>query len=287
MYGGIAVSRNLLCLTYTDGRGRIFLIDLEERQPVDFWEYTGLDGGYSDAGGVAIDESFTIHVADTQSDAVRRFTAFGKELEPLGEPQRRPPGASSRDRRGSLCRPHAVAQHLGSILVACGDQHLRRGVQRFDRDGFAESPLCAFGDSEGEFGAPRGLSAGPEGIFVADTLNGVVQRFTTDFRFVNAIPTARDSGGVGRPIAVEALGDGSLLVVDQGDQPGLRRYDFSGHLIEAVASSDQLVDPVDLARDEEDRIYVLDRDGQRVLRLLPDLRVDIQVLDLAEYLHDT
>jgi len=287
MYGGIAVSRNLLCLTYTDGRGRIFLVDLEGRQPVDFWGYTGPAGGYSDAGGVAIDESFTLHVADTQNDMVRRFTAFGKELDPLGEPQSRSPGASSRDRRGSLCRPHAVAEHLGSILVACGDQHLRRGVQCFGRDGLAESPLCAFGEAEGEFGAPRGLSAGPEGIFVADTLNGVVQRFTTDFRFVNAIPTAREIGGVGRPIAVEALGDGSLLVVDQGDQPGLRRYDYSGQLIEAVVSGDQLVDPVDLARDEDDRVYVLDRDGERVLRLLPDLGVDVQVLDLAEYLHDT
>lgn len=287
MYGGIAVARNLLCLTYTDGRGRVFLVDLEERQAVDFWEFVGLDGGYSDAGGVAIDESFTIHVADTQSDLVRRFTAFGKELDPLGKPHHRPPGAAGRDRRGSLCRPHAVAEHLGSILVACGDQYLRRGVQRFGKDGLVESPLCSFGDVEGEFGAPRGLSAGPEGIFVADTLNGVVQRFTSDYRFVNAISTAPAEGKIGRPIAVQALGEDSLLVVDQGDQPGLRHYDFSGQLVGAVAAGDELVDPVDLTRDDEGRIYVLDRDGERVLRLLPDLSVDVQVLDLAEYLHDT
>jgi len=287
MYGGIAVSRNLLCLAYTDGRGRIFLVDLEGRQPVDFWEYTGADGGYSDAGGVAIDESFAIHVADTHSDSVRRFTAFGKELEPLGAPQLRPPGASSRDRRGALCRPHAVAAHQGSILVACGEQYLRRGVQRFGEGGVAKAPLCAFGEAERKFGAPRGLSAGPDGVFVADTLNGVVQRFTNDYRFVNAFPTAVESGGVGRPVAVQALTDQTLLVVDQGDQPGLRRYDFSGQSIEAVPSSGDLVDPVDLGLDDQGRVYVLDRDGERVLRLLPDLAVDVQVLDLAEYLHES
>ena len=51
MYGGIAVSRNLFCLTYTHVRGRVFLVDLEEKTPVDFWEFHGPDGGYADAGG--------------------------------------------------------------------------------------------------------------------------------------------------------------------------------------------------------------------------------------------
>ena len=287
MYGGIAVARNLLCLTYTAGSGRVFLIDLEECKPMDLWKISGEDRTYSDAGGVAIDASFTIYVADTHGDLVRRFTAFGKELEPLGKPDLRPPGAASRDRRGSLSRPNAVAAHLGNILVACGDQPLRRGVQRFGADGFAETPLSAFGDPEREFGAPRGVSAGPDGVFIADTLNGVVQRFTSDYRFVNAIPTARQMDSVGRPIAVQVLPDQTVLVVDQGDQPGLRRYDFNGHLVESVAPNDALEDPVGLALDDEDRIYVLDRDGERVLRLRSNLTVDMQVLDLKEYLYDS
>ena len=66
----------------------------------------------------------------------------------------------------------------------------------------------------------------------------------------------------------------------------MRRYEFSGKLVGEVDSCDQVVDPVDLARDDDGRIYVLDRDGERVLRLHADLTHDVQILDLAEYLHD-
>ncbi|MCA8957304.1 MAG: NHL repeat-containing protein [Planctomycetes bacterium] len=286
MYGGIAVARNLLCLTYTTDRGRVFLVDVEDKRPVDFWEFGDGADGYADAGGVAIDESFTIYVADTHGERVRRFTAFGKALSSFGQPHRRAPGAVSRDRTGFLDRPHAVAEHDEVVYVACGDQHLRRGVQRFSYTGEVLSPLHAFGDPEARFGAPRGMCAGPGGIFVADTLNGVVQRFTSAGRFVHEFATARGVGGISRPIAVQDLGDGTVLVVDQGDQPGLYRVDLNGRVVEALSGTRGIVDAVDLARDDAGRVYVLDRDGERVQRLHPDLTPDTEVLDLAEYLHD-
>src|SRR5688572_28935001 len=107
MYGGNAVHRNLLCLSYADVRGRIFLVDLEEKRPVAFWEYGGAGDAesmsemqemqemqdmqgmqgmhYADAGGVAMDAHCGIYVADTRNDQVRHFTPFGKELAALGE----------------------------------------------------------------------------------------------------------------------------------------------------------------------------------------------------------
>jgi hypothetical protein len=286
MYGGIAVSRNLFCLTYTQGRGRVFLVDLEEKRPIDFWDYVGSDGGYADAGGVAIDQNFTLHIADTHNEIVRRFTAFGKELGSIGSAHARGPGAISRDRTGYLDRPHAVAASEDIVLIACGDQHLRRGVQRFTIDGESLPPLAAFGDREKEFGAPRGLCAGADGIFVADTLNGVVQRFTADGRFVNEIAVATGPGRIGRPIAVQSLGDGTILVVDQGDDRGLRRFEVSGKFVGSVSPGEPVVDPVALARDDDGRVYVLDRDGERVLRLHADLTHDTQILALDEYLHE-
>ncbi len=286
MYGGIAVSRNLFCLTYTQGRGRVFLVDLEEKRSVDFWDYAGSDGGYADAGGVAIDQNFTLHIADTHNDIVRRFTAFGKELASMGSPHVRGPGAISRDRTGFLSRPHAVAAIEDIVLIACGDHHLRRGVQRFSIDGESLPPLPAFGDPEKEFGAPRGLCAGVDGIFVADTLNGVVQRFTAQGRFVNEIAIAAEAGQIGRPVAVQALGDGTILVVDQGDDPSLRRFEVSGKFVATVSPGEPVVDPVALARDDDGRVYVLDRDGERVLRLHADLTHDTQILDLDEYPHE-
>ena len=286
MYGGIAVSRNLLCLTYTDGRGKVFLVDLEEKVPVDFWEMHGSDGGYADAGGVAVDHNFILYVADAYNEVVRRFTAFGKALPSLGLDHVRSPGSVRRDRPGYLDRPHAVASHGDEVFVACGDKPMRRGVQRFSLAGELLDPLLAFGDPEGEFAAPRGVCAGPEGVFVADTLHGLVQRFTLEGRYVNHIPTAVHASSVSRPVAVQALDDGTILVIDQGDDGGLRQFEASGKFLRRVVSVDPISDPVGLTRDDDGRVYVLDRDGERVLRLHPDLRHDTQILDLAEYLHD-
>ena len=118
------------------------------------------------------------------------------------------------------------------------------------------------------------------------TLNGIVQRFTPDGRFVNEIATATTPGDISRPVAVQTLGDETILVVDQGDQTGVRRFEVSGKFVANVRPSDDVLDPVGLARDDAFRIYILDRDGERVLRLHRDLSPDTQILDLAEYLHD-
>ena len=243
------------------------------------------NSGHSDAGGIAVDGSFILYVADTHNAALRRFTAFGKELPSFGLPHLRPPGSALRDRPGCLDRPHAVAAFDGVIRVACGDHHLRRGVQQFTSEGESLPPLHAFGNPEGEFGAPRGICAGPEGVFVADTLNGVVQRFTLDGRFVNQVDTTLGAHAHSRPIAVQALGDETILIIDQGDQDGLRRLDLAGGAPVPVGLRGVVVDPVGLARDGAGRIYVLDRDGERVLRFDSSLDVCEEVFNLAEYLH--
>ena len=43
MFGGIAVAKNLLCVASADARGRVFLVDLDERRVVSSWEFGPLD----------------------------------------------------------------------------------------------------------------------------------------------------------------------------------------------------------------------------------------------------
>lgn len=280
MFGGIAIAKNLLCVATSDARGRVFLVDLDERRPVSYWEYGPSDGGYSDAGGVAMASDFSIYLADTRNDVVRRFTPFGKEVGHLGVAAERGPGAAQRDRRGVLDRPRSVAIHRGTVFVACGERKLRRGVQRFQRDGAVMQPLRSFGESEGEFGAPRGVWADDEGVLVADTLHGVIQRFDADGRFVGHFETATEAGAASRPVAVVRLPGGDVLVADQGDCTGLFRFGTSGDQRAVPGLEHQ--EPTGLARDARGRIYVLDRDGERVRRLHPDLRYETLVVDLAE-----
>ena len=46
MFGGIAVGGNLLCVAHSDVRGRVILVDLDERRVVSYWEYGPESGGW-------------------------------------------------------------------------------------------------------------------------------------------------------------------------------------------------------------------------------------------------
>lgn len=279
MFGGIAVAGNLLCVAYSAARGHLFLVDLEDQGVASHWTWAG--SRYGDAGGVAMDRDYNIWVADTRNDVVRRFSPFGRSLGELGDPHERGPGSVRRDRQGLLDSPRAVAVFGDTVWVACGERWLRRGVQRFHRDGRSMPPLRAFGDPEGRFGAPRGIAASRDGVFVADTLHGVVQRFRLSGAFVGRVPTARDPEDVSRPIAVLPRPGGELLVVDEGDAPGLRRIPLD-EPPQDLGLTDRIEDPIGLCADDRGRVYVLDRNGDRVHRLTAELRYDTQIVDLVE-----
>jgi DNA-binding beta-propeller fold protein YncE len=281
--GGIAVSGNLLCVAYTDVRGKVFLVDLDDERIVSQWSYTGADGGYADAGGVAMDAAYNIYVADAANDTVRRFTAFGREIARFGQRPDRLPGAAARDRQGILDQPAAVAVLGRTLFVACGDRKLIRGVQCIDvDDGRVLGHLRSFGESEGRFGAPRGLAVTPEVVLVADTLHGAIQRFRPDGSYVCQFTTAGDYGEASRPVAVLPLAGGDVLVADHGDHKTLKRFSLGGELRPPGPLPLPLDEPTGLAADRRGRVFVLDRGGERVQRLTRDLAFDGTLLDLAE-----
>ncbi|MBX3462999.1 MAG: NHL repeat-containing protein [Planctomycetes bacterium] len=282
MAGGVAVRANLLCVTWSAARGHVFLFDLEAARPMSAWTLPGDARGYSDAAGVAMDEHFHLFVADPRNDRVRHFSAFGRHLGDLGLP---PPaqGDAARDRPGVLDRPHGVAIAGDTVYVACGDRPRRRGVQRFTRHGELLRPLASQGDGEASFGAPRAVWADAEGVLVADTLHGCIQRFRLDGTYVNSLRYAR-AGVLARPVAV-ARQAGVVWILDAGDEPGLLRREPDGGLLAAAADAG-IVDPVALAADEGGRVHLLDHGGERVVRLDAAGGVEAVVVDLREHLDD-
>jgi hypothetical protein len=286
MAGGVAVRRNLLCVTWSAGRGHVFLFDLEAGRRMSTWTMPAGEGGYSDAAGVAMDEHFHLFVADPHNDRVRHFSAFGRHLGDLGVPA--PAGGDApRDKPGVLHRPQSVALHGDTVFVGMGDRPRRRGVQRFARNGPALRPLASGGDVEATFGAPRALWAGPEGILVADTLAGRIQRFRPDGTFVSHLPCAA-AGALARPIAVLRLPGGHVLIADSGDRPGVAVLRPEGAPVapDPAAMEEHCREPVALCADEAGRIYVLDLGGERVQRFRKDLSFDQVLVDLREHLDD-
>jgi hypothetical protein len=275
----------LLCITFTSARGQVILFDLEGRRLVSHWTLPAAAGGYSDASGVAMDEHFHLFVADTVAGQVRHFSAFGRHLGDLGAPPAGS-GQAHKDRAGVLDRPHAVALLDDVVLVACGDGRLRAGVQRLRRDGEVLRPLRPQGDSEGWFGAPRGLWADAHGVLVADTLHGQVLRYKPDGTWISAVATAGRKGDSSRPVAVARLPGGDLLILDAGDRPGARLFHPDGRQRHLHGAMDAIDRGQALALDAQGRVYVLDRHGERVLRFGPDLAFETVLVDLAEHLDD-
>jgi sugar lactone lactonase YvrE len=283
----MAVSGSFLCVASSEARGRVFVVDLDECRTVAAWGFSAPDGGYADAAGVALDARHHIYVADPLNDVVRCFSPFGRELDAFGTPPERGAGSITRDRPGRLDAPYAVAVRADRLWVAGGSGWLRRGVQCFAMtDGACLGWLHAFGDVEGEFGAPRGLAVVGNELLVADTLNGVIQRFRFDGlgRYLAHFHTAHRPGEASRPVAVVGLGDGDVLIADEGDRPGLRRFAIEGGERRGWSPDPRLeLDrPHALATDDRGCVYVLDRDGGRVQRMHPDLSFDRLVVDLAE-----
>jgi len=176
-----------------------------------------------------------------------------------------------RDRPGVLDRPHGVALLGDTVLVACGDRPRRRGLQRFARSGTPLRPLLSGGDPEAAFGAPRAVWADADGVLVADTLHGRIQRFRADGTFVSHLQCTR-SGSLARPVALLRVRGGEVLVVDAGDEPGVHLLGLEGQRRPAAA----LVG----------RVYVLDHGGERVVRFAADLTFEQVLVDLREHLDD-
>ncbi len=283
VFGGIAILRNLIGIAHGEAHGQVFLIDLNDRRVVSRIVVREPGDAFTDAGALAIDASCSLYVADTRNDLVRRYTAFGRQVLSYGQRVERGPGTVERDRVGVLDRPRAVAVHAGALWVACGDRKLLRGLQRFDLStGEPLGFVRAFGEVDRRFGAPRGLVIDEVGVLLADTLHGVIQRFTHAGRYVGEVPLGRDGESAARPIGVLRLGDGDLLVIDGAD---LLRVSLSGarRLLPAWPEG-AFVEPIALARDAAGAIYVLDRHGERVQRLRADLQYDGVVVDLQEVL---
>ena len=280
MIGGLAVRNNLLCVTWSAGRGHVFLYDLEANERISSWCNPAGPSGYSDAGGIAIDRDFRIFVADAHNHCVRRFNAFGQHLGDLGLPMPAS-GDCAKDRTGVLDQPHAVAIHGERVYVAMGERPRQRAVQCFHVDGRVLAGMPAQGDSARKWGAPRGVFADDDGLLVADTLRGRIQRFRHDGMFVQEY-VVRD--GDARPGHLVRLPGGSMLMVDHsGVHAQLHALQLDGRELSVKKLAEACHDPLALAVDHRDRIYILDRGGERVIRATKDLCFDSVLFDLAEH----
>jgi tripartite motif-containing protein 71 len=212
---------------------------------------------------VAIGPDGSVYVADQASHVVQVFGPDGVFRREVGIAGSQP---------GQLGAVGAIAVAPdNTLLVADGSNR----IDRFDANGALLNSWGGTGSAVGQFrfGAGGGNSAAAGGglavsgnfVYVADTGNDRIQRFTLDGGHGAEIVAP---GQLANPRGIAVRGTRLLVADDQHHR--LVVYDTGGHLLRVVGSNGsgpgQLNFPYGVAADRSGRVFVADDLNHRVVR---------------------
>jgi DNA-binding beta-propeller fold protein YncE len=176
---------------------------------------------------------------------------------------------------GMLQRPRGIAAAPdGSVYVADTFNHR---IQHFDGHGNLLQTWGSYsgGDAaaaaDGTFNEPWGVAVGPDGsVYVADTWNYRVQKFTADGGFLavwGSFTNADDGYQLYGPRAIAVDDEGRVFVADTGNKR-ITMYDSDGNFLQTIGrpgyDTGQLDEPVGLAVTPGGRLYVADTWNRRI-----------------------
>jgi DNA-binding beta-propeller fold protein YncE/Tfp pilus assembly protein PilF len=215
-------------------------------------------GQFRQPGGVVVDQTGRLYVADTYNHRVQVFAPDGRLLQVFGVE-----GAQ----RGALLRPKGMAWGPNHLLYVADTGNHR--IQAFDQRGDAVIILGSFGNQPGQFNAPEGITVDAEQmLYVADTQNHRVQKFAPDGSFI--LSWGGSGSGKGEflgPSDIALDREGRVLVVDTQNH---RVQVFAGdgqylwEIGRAGRGPAEFDSPRGIATDDQGYIYVADTGNGRV-----------------------
>ena len=176
---------------------------------------------------------------------------------------------------GQFQRPRGLAVAPdGTLFIADTDNHR---IQHLDQDGNTLHVWGSFADiSTGEapggtFYEPWGITIGLDGsVYVADTWNHRIQKFTPEGEFVNMwgfFGQAESPYALWGPRDITVDNDGNILVTDTGNKR-IVIFDADGNSISefggAGFSPGEFDEPVGLVADSGGNLYINDTWNQRI-----------------------
>jgi hypothetical protein len=134
----------------------------------------------------------------------------------------------------------------------------------------SEPPVTCFegghGSGKGQFDNPHGLAVDTAGnIFVADTDNGRIEKFSPNGTFITSIQQFEAPNG----IAIDRAGN--IYVAEIGSKHRVRKLGPDGTFIAEWAPG--LYGPRKIAIGPDDSIYVVDSGRTRIVKFIPDGQV--------------
>jgi DNA-binding beta-propeller fold protein YncE len=178
--------------------------------------------------------------------------------------------------KGLVFRNSVIYKIPGSVLPPTPTRQDLSKLPVTAREDVSKSPVTAFqggrGNGRGQFDSPRGIAIdGAGNIFVADTNNGRIEKFSPSGVFITSIGTSgKGHGQFGEPngLAVDRFGN---IYVAEASNHRVQKFAPDGTFIAEWAPG--LYGPRRIATGPEDSIYVVDQGRTRIVKFSPDGRV--------------
>ena len=224
----------------TDELGNVYVVDTRNHRVVKFnpstrepiWATLGGFGSgvgqLSYPQGIAVSGD-VVYVADTSNHRIQRFTSGGQPMAPIvGEGD------------FEFSYPADVDVFNDTLFVTEGGARCR--VQMRPLSGGTPSTFGGCGSGPDQFGAPAGIAATFDAIYVADIIAGVVKRF--DYLGHNTLTIGSKGTGPGQLLNPDGIvvnqtdTEGTTIwVVDSGENNRLSRFTGEGEFVTSVGGS--------------------------------------------------
>ncbi|MCF8145711.1 MAG: hypothetical protein K9N21_17510 [Deltaproteobacteria bacterium] len=252
----------------TDGEGNVYVVEYganlakfdSEGELIQRWSAT-LGDTMGSPLDVAVDKDGNIYLSMVEH--VQKWSATGRLLSKFGE-------KGIGDGQFTWCSGLALDLNSNLYVVDAWNQR----IQKFDSDGNFILKWGSAGTGDGQFNFTSGylfdIAFDNFGsVYVADTGNQRIQKFTADGQFIKKWPIRTGQEGFGSPTGVAVDGEGNVYVVDKGNSV-IQKYTSEGVFLAEFGSwgtnPGQMRDPEGITVDPtSEKVYVTDYGNNRVL----------------------
>ena len=251
---GVHVDREGRIYVSDTAFGMVMMFDSKAKAPAML--QAGGRSPFAKPVAITSDPSGNIYVSDTSHDRVFVFDKDRNFVKGLGmNNEFKQPAGIAVDPTGKKLYVIDTHNHQIAILDLESDKVIKTIGKR--------------GREEGDFNFPSQITVDSKGnLYVVDTMNGRVQIFDTEGRFIRAFGKLGDGPGqFARPKGIALDSEGHIYVVDSAFN-NVQIFSNEGEMLMSFGGfgegRGQQILPAGLSIDGEDKIYVIDQWNARV-----------------------